>query len=272
MDDYRSANRDLWDEWTDVHERSAFYNLDAFRRGGVRLSREEIEEIGDVRGRDLLHLQCHFGIDTLSWARLGARVTGADFSPRAVELARYLAGELGLDARFVCSDLYALPGHLEGDFDVVYTSRGVLNWLPDVARWALVAAHFVRPGGMFYINEMHPVAQVFLDEGVGPGELRLAYPYWEHREPLAFPVHGSYADPEAAVSTPTEYGWDHGLDEIVTALAAAGLRIETLREYPFLGWKLDFLVEASDGTWRLPLDAPGELPLSFSILARKPPA
>lgn len=272
VDEYRKANRGLWDEWTAIHERSAFYGLDAFRSGGVRLRSEEIEEIGDVHGRDLLHLQCHFGIDTLSWARLGARVTGADFSPRAVDLATSLAGELGLAARFVCSDLYALPDVLEGDFDIVYTSRGVLNWLPDVARWARVAAHFVRPGGMFYINEMHPVAQVFLDEGVAPGELRFAYPYWEHREPLAFPVRGSYADPEAAVSTPTEYGWDHGLGEIVTALAAAGLHIETLREYPFLDWKLDFLVQAPDGAWRLPPDTPGELPLSFSIRASKPPA
>lgn len=264
------ANNALWDEWTKVHEASAFYDLAGFRRGGIRLSPEELEEIGPVDGLDVLHLQCHFGIDTLSFARLGARVTGADFSQAAVDLATSIAAEIGHpEARFVRSDLYDLPGSLEGEFDLVYTSRGVLGWIPDIQRWAEVVAHFVRPGGRFYITEIHPVAQAFENEGVAPGELRLAYPYWEHREPLAFPVVGSYADPEAAVSTPTEYGWDHGLGEIVTALIDAGLRIRSLREYPFVAWKLDFLVESPEGGWRLPPGSGGELPLSFSILASK---
>lgn len=270
-DDPIRANNALWDEWTAIHEKSEFYNLDGFKRGGIRLLPHEIEEIGPVGGKDLLHLQCHFGIDTLSWARLGARVTGADFSGAAITLATSVAAEIGFpDARFVRSDIYDLPAVLDGDFDVVYTSGGVLGWLPDIRRWATVAAHFVRPGGIFYITEIHPVAQAFEPEGVQPGELRLAYPYWAHPEPLAFPTQGSYADPTAVVRTPTEYGWDHGLGEIVTALIEAGLRIESLREYPFALWKLDFLVEAPDGTWRLPAEVPGELPLFFSILARKP--
>ena len=266
-------NNVLWDEWATLHAGSTFYDLDGFRRGGVRLGAEEVAEIGDVAGRDLLHLQCHFGIDTLSWARLGARVTGADFSERAIELARSLADELGFpEARFVRSDLYDLPSVLEGDFDVVYTSRGVLAWLPDIRRWAQVVAHFVRPGGTFYIHEVHPVAQAFLEEGVGPGELRLAYPYWEHEAPLTFPVRGSYADPTADVAAELEHSWDHGLGEIVTALVEAGLRIEALREYPFLDWQLGFLVEGPDGRYRLPADSPGELPLSFSIRASRPAA
>lgn len=269
-DDAIQANRALWDEWTAIHERSDFYDLDAFKKGENRLRPYEIEEIGPVDGKDLLHLQCHFGIDTLSWARLGAHVTGADFSGTAVELGQSLATEIGIpDARFVQSDLYALPAALAGDFDIVYTSRGVLGWLPDIRRWADVVAHFVRPGGIFYITEIHPIAQAFENEGVGPGELRLAYPYWEHAEPLAFPVKGSYADPSAEVATLTEYGWDHGLGEIVTALIGAGLRIESLREYPFAEWRLDFLVEGEDEKWRLPPGLPGELPLFFSILARK---
>jgi SAM-dependent methyltransferase len=264
-------NNVLWDEWTGIHAASEFYDLDGFRRGGVRLSDEEIAEIGDVSGRDLLHLQCHFGIDTLSWARLGARVTGADFSGAAIDLARSLAGELGFpEARFVRSDLYDLPAALDGDFDIVYTSRGALNWLPDVRRWAGVVAHFLRPGGTFYINELHPVANAFEDEGVAPGELRLAYPYWEHAEPLTFAVQGSYADPTARVAAPVEHTWDHGLGEIVTALIDAGLRIESLREFPFAAWKLDFLVEGPDGRFRLPDGTPGELPLFFSLRATKP--
>jgi len=265
------ANNALWDEWTAIHAASAFYDLDGFKRGGIRLRDYEIAEIGDVAGRDLLHLQCHFGIDTLSWARLGARVTGADFSGAAIELARSLADELGFpEARFVRSDLYDLPAVLEGDFDVVYTSRGVLGWLPDVRRWARVVAHFLRPGGIFYITEIHPVAQAFENESVAPGELRLAYPYWEHAEPLTFAVQGSYADPTAEVTATAEHGWDHGLGEIVSALIDAGLRIESLREYPFVDWQLDFLVEGPDGRFRLPDDTPGELPLFFSIRATKP--
>ncbi len=264
------ANQGLWDEWTRIHETSTFYDLEDFRQGGIRLQPYEVEEVGDVAGQDLLHLQCHFGIDTLSWARLGARVTGADFSAAAVELATRLAGELELDARFIRSDLYDLPDALEADFDIVYTSRGVLGWLPDIARWGRVVSHFLKPGGTFYITEIHPVAQAFENEGVAPGELRLQYPYWEHPEPLAFEVAGSYADRSAAVTTPTEYGWDHSLGEIVTALIDAGLRIESLREFPWVDWQLDFLVQTEDGKWRLPPGIRGELPLSFSLLAMKP--
>jgi SAM-dependent methyltransferase len=266
------ANNLLWDDWTAIHERSEFYDLEGFKRGGVRLRQYELDEIGDVTGLDLLHLQCHFGIDTLSWARLGARVTGADFSQAAIDLARRIADEIGHpDAHFVRSDLYDLPKVLDGDFDLVYTSHGVLGWLPEVRPWAEVVAHFVRPGGRFYIAEIHPVANAFENEGVQPGELRLTYPYWEHAaNPLVFKVQGSYADPTADVPDRTEYGWDHSLGEIVTALIDAGLVIRSLREYPSNGWKLDFLEEAPNGSWRLPKGMKGELPLSFSVLATKP--
>lgn len=265
------ANRALWDAWTRIHETGGFYDLEGFRAGGVRLRDYEIDLVGDVRGRSLLHLQCHFGIDTLSWARLGARVTGADLSPASIELASRLAVELGFpDARFVVSNLYDLPSNLDGEFDVVYTSRGVLGWLPDIRGWAAVVARFVAPGGTFFITEIHPVAQAFENDGVAPGELRLAYPYWEHPEPLVFPVKGSYADPEADVGAQTEYGWDHGLGEIVSALVDAGLVIETLIEHPFLDWKLDFLVEDTTGRYVLPAGLGGELPLMFTLRARKP--
>jgi SAM-dependent methyltransferase len=268
---YIAENRGLWDEWTAIHETSAFYDLEGFRKGGIRIRPYELEEIGSVVDQSLLHLQCHFGIDTLSWARLGARVTGADFSPAAIELAGRLAIELGFpDARFIRSTIDELPDVLDDRFDVVYTSRGVLGWLPSIRRWANVAAQFVRPGGRFYITEIHPVAQAFENEGVQPGELVLRYPYWEHHEPLSFPVHGSYADPTATVQAAAEHGWDHGLGEIVTALIEAGLEIKSLREYPFVDWQLDFLNEAEDGTWRLPSSVAGELPLMFSILAVKP--
>src|SRR5438067_4791107 len=136
MDDHTSANRANWDAWAAINAASANYDVAGFKAGKLSLNRIEREELGDVAGKSLLHLQCHFGIDTLSWARLGARVTGADFSSRAVELATSLAADLGLDARFVCSNVYDLPEVLDGAFDVVYTSRGVLGWLPDLYAWA----------------------------------------------------------------------------------------------------------------------------------------
>ena len=249
-----AANRSLWDAWTAVHAAGDFYDLEGFKAGGVRLRPYEIEMIGDVAGRSLLHLQCHFGIDTLSWARLGARVTGADLSPAAVELARSLADELGFpDARFVAVEPVRPAGG----------PRRRLRHRLHLARRARLAARHPAagrgswrtswlPAARFFITEIHPVVQAFADEGVGPGELRLRYPYWEHREPLIFEVKGSYADRDADVGEQTEHGWDHGLGEIVTALIDAGLRIETLVEHPFLDWQLDFLVEDDEveGMWR----------------------
>ncbi len=266
-----AANESLWNAWTKVHEGSEFYDLTSFRAGGVRIRPYEIELLGDVTGRSLLHLQCHFGIDTLSWARLGASVTGVDFSADSIALAASLAADLGFpEARFVRSNLYDLPDVLTGEFDVVYTSRGVLGWLPDIRGWAVVVAHFLAPGGTFFITEIHPVAQALENEGVAPGELKLGYPYWEHAEPLRYDVVGSYADPTADVGAQTENGWAHGLGEIVSALVDAGLRIERLVEHPFLDWPADFLVAADDGMWRLPPETGGEFPLMFSLVATKP--
>ena len=240
--------------------------LEAFRAGGIRLHDYEREQVGDVEGKSLLHLQCHFGIDTLSWARLGADVTGADFSPKAIDLATRLAADLELNARFVESNVYELPQRLEGQFDVVYTSRGVLGWLPDIRGWARVVAHFVRPGGIFFITEAHPIAWALGEEL----PLAFRYAYWEHVEPEVFDVEGSYADPTADVKTEKEYSWNHGLGEIVTALIDAGLTIELLREYPFSDWDMGWTVEAPDGTWVKPASVEGEVPVSYSLRARKP--
>jgi SAM-dependent methyltransferase len=264
-------NQRLWDAWTAVHAEGEFYDVAGFRQGGVRVRPYEIAALGDVAGKTLLHLQCHFGLDTLSWARLGAVVTGVDFSPASIRLARELAVDVGIaDARFVESNVYQLPVRLGEEYDIVYTSRGVLGWLPDIRGWARVVARFVKPGGRFYISEAHPVIDVFESDGVAPRELRLQYPYWEHGDPLTFDVHGSYADPGADLGAEhKEHGWDHGLGEIVTALIDAGLRIDRLEEFPFLEWPADFLVEDELGRYVLP-EGPGELPLMFSLLASKP--
>jgi SAM-dependent methyltransferase len=272
MDEALRSNRELWDAWTKIHVDSAFYDVPSFRSGerGIRLADYERAEVGNVEGRTLLHLQCHFGLDTLSWARLGATVTGIDFSPEAIAAARALAAQVRIDARFLESDIDGLPDVLDEQFDIVYTSGGVLGWLPDIVGWGRVAAHFVRPGGFLYLTEIHPVAQVFEDEGVAPGELRLAYPYWAHVEPIRFDVIGSYADPDAPTDGLVANSWDHSLGEIVTSLADAGLRIDFLHEFDSVPWKLDFLVEGDDGRFRLPEGRKGSLPLYFSIKASKP--
>jgi SAM-dependent methyltransferase len=266
------SNRRLWDAWTKIHVGSDFYDVASFRNGQrpIRVAEYEREEVGSVSGKTLLHLQCHFGLDTLSWARLGATVTGIDFSDEAVAAARALAAEVGLPAIFVQSDIYELPDVLHEQFDIVYTSCGVLGWLPDIAAWGRVAAQFVRPGGFLYVTEIHPVADVFENEGVKPGELRLEYPYWSHPEPLRFDVQGSYADRGAPTEGLVEYGWDHSLGEIVTALVGAGLRLDFLHEFDFVRWPLDYLVEGPDGLWRLPEGVKGSLPLFFSLKATKP--
>lgn len=270
MNEYMQANRARWNELARLHaeDRTGFYRVQEFKQGKNKLYPFEIAEMGDVTGKTMLHLQCHFGLDTLSWARRGAIVTGIDFSDSAIELARSLAAELGITATFVCANVYDLPDALTGAFDIVYTSRGVLGWLPDLARWAKVIGHFLKPGGMFYITEAHPFAWVF-DDRPGVTELCVGYPYFPRSEPIKTDAPGSYADPNAAVTHTVEYFWPHSMSEILNALIGAGLRIEFLHEFPFVAWKmLPFMEEDSDGLCRLTGQG-SDLPLSFSLKATK---
>jgi SAM-dependent methyltransferase len=264
-------NRKLWDEWTGIHVGSEFYDVESFVDGRrpVRIDRWEQEEVGDVGGKTLLHIQCHFGLDTLSWARLGARVTGVDFSKRALEVAAGLAERVGVDARFLRSTVYDLPEVLDERFDVVYTSRGVLGWLPSIERWAEVACGFVGSGGFLYVHEAHPFVMAVADEQEGTNPIRLGFDYWEG-ETLSFPVQGSYADVTAEVSADVEHGWNHGLGQILTAIARRGLRIEFLHEHRTLGWDPGWLVDVGEREWGWPPDQAGTMPLAFSLKATRP--
>lgn len=266
MDEYLEANRKLWDELTPIHARSEFYDLRGFKSGKCALSSIELEEVGDVSGKSLLHLQCHFGMGTLSWARLGARAVGVDFSNEAINLARSLSDETGIGARFVLSDIYELPGALAEEFDIVFTSAGVLCWLPDLKRWADVISHFLKPGGFFYIFEGHPFSSVFND-AANVTELEVTESYFSGPEPKYWEPDSDYADPNAEV-THGSYEWTHSLGSIVGALAEAGLRIEFLHEFPVLFDRACPLMEQDrDGWWRLKGD---KVPLTFSIRASKP--
>ena len=267
-------NRKLWDAWTAIHTTGDFYDVQRFRDdpSDVRIEPWEREEVGDVTGKTLLHVQCHFGLDTLSWARLGAaHVTGVDFSEPAIAFANELAAETGLAgrSRFVVSNVYDLPGPLEGEtFDVVYTGRGALGWLPDLEPWARAVAGFVKPGGIFYIHEGHPVLWAIEEEQTAANPVTLTYDYWGG-ETITFPVEGSYADPAAEVDAELEHGWNHSLGEIVTLLAREGLRIELLDEKRVLDWPAPFLRDLGDGHFGWPDDQVGNLPLMYSLRARK---
>ena len=267
MDEYLRVNRETWNMWTRLNVASEFYNVDGFKAGRMTLDPITLAGPGDVTGKSLLHLQCHFGMDTMSWARRGAIVTGVDFSAEAIEAARTLAAEVGIQVTFVHCDLYDLPQHLTGQFDVVFTSYGVLGWLPDLGRWAQVIAHFLKPGGIFYIVEVHPVALLF-DEHRQDAELRLLYPYFQGAEPLRIEKDGSYAAPDAPIRSVT-YAWIHPLAEIIASLLRAGLRIEAFDEYPFVRWAVfPWMERRADGGWQLP-SGQQSIPLMFSLKATK---
>jgi SAM-dependent methyltransferase len=271
MDDYLKANQETWDTWTRYHITSKFYDVERFKAGGKAggkvLHPTTLAGPGDVTGKSLLHLQCHFGIDTISWAYRGAIVTGIDFSEEAINAARALSQEMGIQATFIQSDLYDLPQNLTGQFDVVFTSHGVLGWLPDLERWAQVIAHFLKPGGIFYIVEGHPFALLF-DERRQDAELRLAYRYFQGSEPLREEEDGSYAVPDAPIRSVT-YAWIHPLADIIGSLIRAGLRVDSFEEYPFVAWAMfPWMERREDGFWQLP-PGRGSIPLMFSLKARK---
>lgn len=266
---YREANRRHWDEVVPIHAGSDFYDVASFKAGKTGLNPLELEELRDVEGKSLLHLQCHFGLDTLAWAREGATATGIDFSKRAIETARALSAEIGVDARFVVSDVYGLPDRLTGQFDIVFTSYGVLGWLPDISGWARVVAHFVRPGGAFYIVEFHPFAWIFDDAPDATG-LNVRYPYFPSDKPLRSEEDGTYTDRTAKLEHRATYNWPYTLGDVVTALIDAGLRIEFLHEFPFSPYQCwPFTEVVGDRAVRLKTHD-GSVPLLFSIKATKP--
>jgi len=271
VDERLEPNREWWDERVAGHVASAFYDVPRFRAGGSTLRPFEVEEVGDVTGKRLAHLQCHFGLDSLSWARAGASVRGLDFSGPAVDAANGLARELGLDASFVQADVYDAVEALDGDrFDVVYTGLGALNWLPDLPRWGQVVATLLRPGGFLYLSEFHPLTWIFADDEL---EIELDYFHRPEGEHFGDGEQGSYADLDVPTRNNSTVEWAHTLADVISAALGAGLRLELLSEHDYtLFPRFPHLVEDRDYlsagvVYRQPNDRP-KLPLMYSLRAR----
>jgi SAM-dependent methyltransferase len=262
--DWRELNRANWDDRVPVHLASDLYDLDGFRAGASSLSPLETAEAGDVTGKRLVHLQCHVGLDTLSWARNGALVTGLDFSGPAIEAARSLAAGLAIDASFVMADVYDAVTALGGRrFDVVYTGSGALVWLPDMPRWAAVVAALLEPGGFLYLVEGHPFAQI-LDDAQGT---TITWDYFDDQPQVEDNLH-TYTDGPALTHT-RHVEFQHQLGQIVTALADAGLRIDFLHEHDFDGYQRFRSLQRHRGLYRFPPGQP-RVPLTYSLRATRP--
>ena len=263
--DWRALNRANWDDRVPVHLASSFYDLAGFRAGASSLRPFEVSEVGPVAGLRLVHLQCHIGLDTLSWARRGALVSGLDFSAPAISAASSLAASLGLEATFVVSDVYDAVAALGGQrFDIVYTGIGALVWLPDIPRWARVVANLLAPGGFLYLVEGHPFVQI-LDESSGSAGLVVARDHFD-AAPQVEDYPYTYTD-GPALSHSRQVEFQHGLGEIVTSLVEAGLRIEFLHEHDFEAFgRFGSLQPQEDGTYRFPPGQP-RVPMMFSLRA-----
>ena len=269
MDERLAANRERWDERVAIHVASDFYDVDAFKRGRPAIQPFEVEELGPLDGMRLVHLQCHFGLDTLDIARLHptVSVTGVDFSPLAIEAAKRLAVEVRLTGRsdFVCADVYHAVDALDhARFAAVYTGKGALNWLPDLDRWASVVHELLEPGGFLYLSEFHPVAAVLADDAPVP-ELD----YFSSEPIFSEDAAGSDAAPDVPTEHNASYEWQHPLSRVITAVLRAGLVLELFHEWDFtLFHRVPYLVRGSDGRtrWR----GPGTLPLMYSLKARRP--
>lgn len=226
MNDYKEINRIAWNLKTNVHIASEFYDNEAFLKGKSSLKHIELNLLGDVKGKSILHLQCHFGQDTVSLSRLGANVTGVDLSDKAIGYARNMAKELAVDTKFVCSDIYGLPDVLAEKFDIVFTSYGVIGWLPDMERWAQVISHHLKPGGRFIMVEFHPAVWMFDDDF-----RTIDYSYFKAGE-IVEQSEGSYADENSGIRYST-VTWNHSLGEVIDSLIGAGIRIVRFNEYDY---------------------------------------
>ena len=260
---YFKVNKATWNKKVSIHSQSEMYNMEAFKSGQSSLMPYELKALGDVSGKSLLHLQCHFGQDTLSWSRMGAKCIGIDLSDEGIKLAKQLNAELGLDAEFVCCNVLDTSKHVSKTFDIVFTSYGVIGWLPDLKPWARMIAERLNVGGVFYMVEFHPIIWMF---DYVDGESKMRYHY-NQDEVIYEEYEGTYADNSSNMVS-KEYGWNHGLSEVINSLIEAGLQIEYLNEYDESPYDVfPDLVKQDNGMYRMKNQL---FPMLFEIKATKP--
>ncbi|MFN8395811.1 MAG: class I SAM-dependent methyltransferase [Bacteroidia bacterium] len=259
------SNKKLWDARVAGHVASTFYDVPGFLAGACALKQPEVDGLGDVSGQSLLHLQCHFGLDTLSWARRGATVTGVDFSGVAIAKARELAEQAGLEATFVESSIQDLRSNLTGQYDIVFTSYGAFCWLPDLDEWADIACSYLKPGGKICIAEFHP--QWY---GLNWDNLTIQYPYFNPGHAFEEEFTSSYAGDEK-FSPMKEYFYSHSLSELIQALLRNGIQLRKFEEFPFSPYNaFPNMVERAPDQWIPKGTAYGNVAMMFMLLGEKP--
>lgn len=261
MSDYISINKNAWNLKTNTHIKSEFYDNISFLKGRNTLNPIELGILGDISGKSILHLQCHFGQDSMSLAQLGAHVTAVDFSEEAIKKAKEFNDELGLNVDFICANIYELPSVLDKKYDYVFTSYGVIGWLENLDLWASVISNFLKIGGKFLIVEFHPVIWMFDDEFKN-----ITYSYFKN-DPINEISTGSYADTSAEINYQT-ITWNHSLSEIFTSLINQGINILEFKEYDYSSYNCFSNMIKENEKYRIE-HCGKNLPLMFSILGEK---
>jgi len=257
---YIDINRHSWNNRTETHLQSEFYDVKGFLKGKSSLHEIELGLLGDLHGKSLLHLQCHFGLDTISLGRLGAQVTGVDLSDKSIEAARSLAQRTGIEAEFICCNIYDLPDMLSRTFDIIYTSYGVIGWLPDLDRWAQIIAHFMKPGGHLVFVEFHPLLSMFDDDFT-----HIANSYF-NTGPMVETETGTYTNRDAGISQEFVW-WNHSLGEVFTSLLNNGLTILSFKEYDYSPYNcFNGMIEAAPGKFRI-RHLGSKLPMVYALQA-----
>ena len=262
MADYLKANKKWWNNVAPIHFKSSQYDLQGFKKGKCHLDAVERQGVGNVKGKDLLHLMCHFGMGTLSFARLGANTTGVDLSDNSIKLAKKLSRKIKTPAKFICSDIYKLPEVLDKKFDIIFTSYGVLCWLSDIKKWAKIINHFLKEGGIFYIAELHPFTNIL------SCDFKIFYKYFK-KGPYIDDSCGTYTDWDAKVKGPT-YEWSYTISDVINSLIDEGLKIEYEHEFPFSMYDQfpGFMEKNRKGQYVLK-NKKIQIPLLFSLKATK---
>ena len=260
--DYIEKNKAAWNAKTAYHVASDFYGVKDFINGQSSLNDIELSLLGDIKNKSIIHLQCHFGQDTISLARLGAKVTGVDFSDAAIEQARVLAKKTKTSVDFICSDIYELPGISLTPVDRVFTSYGTIGWLPDMDRWAKIVASLLKPGGELVLVEFHPVVWMYDNDFT-----RVEYSYF-NEAPIVEEIDGTYADRAAPLKNET-ISWNHPLSEVLNSLITNGLSLITFNEYDYSPYNcLNGMVETEPGKFRIE-KFENRVPLLYAIKAVK---